>query len=68
MFTVFECRKCGHLLYVEECKPYPKKLERIAGTACPNCGEQSEALWLLRGRARTFPGKIKMTWEDTGNE
>lgn len=64
MCTVFECRKCGHLLYVYENADFPKKLEKIAGKACPNCGEQDEALWALRGRAKGYLAKIKMIWED----
>lgn len=44
MMTVFECRKCGHQLFVQEGKSFPKMLEDIAGMSCPNCGEQAEGL------------------------
>ena len=44
MMTVFECRKCGHQLFVQEGKSFPKRLEDIAGMSCPNCGEQAEGL------------------------
>ena len=64
MMTVFECRKCGHQLFVEEGKTFPKKLEDIAGMSCPNCGEQSEGLWGLLGRSRKFRGKILCNWEE----
>lgn len=40
MFTVFMCRKCEHLLYVEEDEDFPQKLGKIAAKACPCCGEQ----------------------------
>jgi hypothetical protein len=30
MFTVFMCRKCEHLLYVEEDEDFPQKLGKIA--------------------------------------
>ena len=32
MFTVFMCRKCEHLLYVEEDEAFPQKLGKIAAT------------------------------------
>lgn len=66
MMTVFECRKCGHQLFVQEGKSFPKRLEDIAGMSCPNCGEQAEGLWGLLGRARRFRGKILCNWEETG--
>nr|DAK05193.1 MAG TPA: LysW biosynthesis protein LysW [Caudoviricetes sp.] len=65
MMTVFECRKCGHQLFVQEGKSFPKRLEDIAGMSCPNCGEQAEGLWGLLGRARKFRGKILCNWEET---
>lgn len=50
MFTVFMCRKCEHLLYVEEDEDFPQKLGKIAAKSCPCCGEQEEGLWRLLGR------------------
>lgn len=44
MFTVFMCRKCEHLLYVEEDENFPQKLGKIAAKSCPCCGEQEEGL------------------------
>lgn len=38
MFTVFMCRKCEHLLYVEEDEDFPQKLGKIAAKSCPCCG------------------------------
>lgn len=58
MFTVFMCRKCEHLLYVEEDENFPKKLGKIAAKACPCCGEQDEGLWRLLGRAEGFEGTV----------
>lgn len=55
-YTVFECRKCEHQLFVSEVG-YPEKLERIAGMCCPSCGEQREGLWCLLGRADRFKEK-----------
>ncbi len=63
MFTVFQCRKCGHLLYVDE-KKCPHKLEEIAGKICPECGEQEEGLWGLRGRAKKFLDRPMCKWEE----
>ena len=65
MMTVFECRKCGHQLFVQEGKSFPKRLEDIACMSCPNCGEQAEGLWGLLGRARKFRGNILCNWEET---
>lgn len=64
-YTVFECKKCEHRLFVGEVG-YPEKLERVAGMSCPSCGEQREGLWCLLGRASKFKGQIKAVWEETG--
>ena len=58
MFTVFICRKCEHLLYVEEDEDFPQKLGKIAAKSCPCCGEQEEGLWRLLGRAEGFEGTV----------
>lgn len=58
MFTVFSCKKCEHLLYVEEDEDFPQKLGKIAAEACPCCGEQDEGLWRLLGRAEGFKGTV----------
>lgn len=58
MFTVFMCRKCEHLLYVEEDEDFPQKLGKIAAKSCPCCGEQEEGLWRLLGRAEGFEGTV----------
>lgn len=58
MCTVFQCRKCGHLLYVVEDQLFPEKLQSIAVMDCPDCGEEDKGLWALRGRAKCFRGKI----------
>ena len=63
LFTVFRCRKCGHRLYVKE-DDFPRKLEKIAGMSCPDCGEQDEGLWCLLGRAGTFRGRVQCEWEE----
>lgn len=64
MFTVFMCRKCEHLLYVEEDENFPQKLGKIAAKACPRCGEQDEGLWRLLGRAEGFEGTIFVEEQD----
>lgn len=67
-FTVFECRKCGHRLYVGEQNEFPEKLTQIAGRSCPECGEQDEGLWGLLGRADSFMGEVHVEWEEDNEE
>ena len=55
---LFMCRKCEHLLYVEEDEDFPQKLGKIAAKSCPCCGEQEEGLWRLLGRAEGFEGTV----------
>ena len=62
-YTVFRCRKCEHLLYVQDDVEFPAKLMRIAGSSCPNCGEQDEGLWGLLGRATEFMGEIHAEYD-----
>lgn len=67
-YTVFECYKCHSRLYAIEDENFPKKLEKIAGCACHNCGEQAEGLWRLLGRAEEFDGEIIVDWEEDEDE
>lgn len=51
MFTVFMCRKCEHLLYVEEDEDFPQKLGKIAAsqnsmTSCERRSSMSEYIKL----------------------
>jgi len=39
---VFNCRKCGHNLFVRK-----KKIAKLLKTDCPNCGEESYNNWIL---------------------
>jgi transcription elongation factor Elf1 len=43
--VVFTCRKCEHLLFVED--PDLKKLEEISKMDCPDCGEDGYKNWIL---------------------
>jgi DNA-directed RNA polymerase subunit M/transcription elongation factor TFIIS len=36
---VFECKKCGHLLYVSK-DELKEKIQYLIEKDCPNCGEQ----------------------------
>ena len=40
---IFECRKCGHNLYVS----IKNKLHKIEKTDCPACGEEPERNWIF---------------------
>jgi hypothetical protein len=54
-FVVFECRKCGHNLYVENKEDIIKKIGMVSNLDCPYCGEQPDANWLLLGLENEFP-------------
>lgn len=54
-FIVFECRKCGHNLYVENTEDVVKAIGRVSNHDCPNCGEEPELNWLLVGLKNEFP-------------
>ena len=41
---IFECKKCGHSLYVGK-----NKIESLFMFDCPNCGEESGEIWILTG-------------------
>ena len=43
--VVFQCSKCGHLLFVEDTSK--TKLEKIMNTDCPDCGEEAYGNWVL---------------------
>lgn len=49
----FECRKCGHNLFIVEKAGWVKK---ITAVDCPNCGEEAEGNWILGG----YMGSIKV--------
>lgn len=46
-YVVFECRKCGHNLYVENTVDVVKTIGRVSNSDCPHCGEESEGNWVL---------------------
>lgn len=53
-FIVFECRKCGHQLYVENTEDVVAKIGKVSNYDCPNCGEEPDFNWLLIGLRREF--------------
>jgi predicted RNA-binding Zn-ribbon protein involved in translation (DUF1610 family) len=44
-YVVFECRKCGHLLFTD--KIDKTSLQRIMEFDCPDCGEEGYTNWIL---------------------
>ena len=54
-FVVFECRKCGHNLYVENTEDLFKTIGRVSSSDCPHCGEEPEGNWVLLGLEKEFP-------------
>lgn len=53
-FIVFQCRKCGHLLYVENTDDLARMLRELSNDDCPNCGEEPEGNWVLVGLRRDY--------------
>ena len=41
---IFECRKCGHNLYVDK-----DRIGTLVEYDCPECGEEAGRLWILLG-------------------
>ena len=56
MYIVFECRKCGHQLYMDAYNISWKHFKKLAEKDCPQCGEEGYENWILLGTSRTFPG------------
>jgi transcription elongation factor Elf1 len=54
-FIVFECRKCGHNLYVENTDDVVKTIGKVSNIDCPYCGEEPERNWLLVGLKNELP-------------
>jgi len=42
---VFECRKCGHLIFLNK----NKTLKKLETYKCPECKEKSERNWIFLG-------------------
>ena len=43
---VFQCRKCGHLLFITGTPEVQiKKIKKLIKIECPNCGEERYANW-----------------------
>ena len=53
-YVVFECRKCGHNLYVENTEDVVKTIGKVSNSDCPNCGEEPEGNWVLVGLRKCF--------------
>ena len=45
MDTVFKCRKCEHLLFVNKISNI--KMEELLHMECPECGEEGYENWVL---------------------
>lgn len=54
-FVVFECRKCGHNLYVEITEDVVKDIGEVSNYDCSSCGEDPEGNWVLVGLENEFP-------------
>ena len=48
MYIVFECRKCGHELYMDSYNLHWKDFDRLSKRECPECGEEGYENWILQ--------------------
>lgn len=55
MYIVFECRKCGHQLYMDAYNIWWKNFKELADRDCPECGEEGYVNWILMNTSRTCP-------------
>ena len=55
MYIVFECRKCGHQLYMDAYNLHWKGFKKLAERDCPECGEEGYGNWILMNTSRTCP-------------
>lgn len=55
MYIVFECRKCGHQLYMDAYNIGWKHFKKLAERDCPQCGEDGYVNWILVGTKLTCP-------------
>lgn len=55
MYIVFECRKCGHQLYMDAYNLHWKGFKKLAERDCPGCGEEGYGNWILMNTSRTCP-------------
>lgn len=53
-FIVFECRKCGHNLYVENTENLFETIGNVSTYDCPTCGKHGHN-WILIGLKKEFP-------------
>lgn len=56
-YVVFECRKCGHNLYVENTENIVKTIGKVSNSDCPSCGEEPDGNWVLVGLRKEFPAQ-----------
>lgn len=47
--VVLQCRKCGHLLYVDINNKLLDVIKKIDDVECPTCGEEGCENWVVRG-------------------
>lgn len=55
MYIVFECKKCGHQLYMDAYNLHWKGFKKLAERDCPECGEEGYGNWILMNTSRTYP-------------
>lgn len=54
---IFECKKCNSHVYVNK-----KKVEKMLGGFCNECGEEENGLWLLIGEGdfKTYKNELEI--------
>lgn len=68
MYIVFECRKCGHELYMDSYNLRDsnswKAFHELSKRECPECGEEGYYNWILCGVSRETPDVLMREEED----
>ena len=53
MYIVFQCKKCGHELYIPINPNLTDTLKELLDSECPACGEEAYEIWILVGIRNT---------------
>ena len=56
-YLIFECKLCGHLVFVENNDTVFERIQTISYLECTECGAHFHKNWLLVGTVKELPVK-----------